>query len=118
MYQHLLGRKAQAVNVVFPLPDECDKACFTFHSNITGLSDFEYAGQSNGVRYCVSKVGGGTLGKLYAGSWFYAVADMKTGRLIDHGDDLFISSQHSHGYVVGMLRDAFGRGQEVSQWAA
>lgn len=55
----------------------------------------------------IAKVGGGTIGKEYAGSWIYRVAFMDHDRLPEQGIDLVTGMPHDHEYVARMAVEFF-----------
>lgn len=64
------------------------------------------------VRVHVSKVGGGTLGKAYDGTWEYAVILRAVGgwKVIASGTDIETGTPKTHGQVVAMIREQYGDG--------
>lgn len=59
----------------------------------------EYASGTCGTRVEVSKMGGGTVGREYAGRWIYAVYDV-LGTLVASGDDYITGMAHTHRWVA------------------
>lgn len=62
----------------------------------TGLPEYEATGRPIGTHVMVeiSKVGGGTPGRRYQGTWSYRITDK--GRVVAEGDDLTISTPKTH----------------------
>lgn len=68
--------------------------------------EVEYSAGTCGIRVDVAKVGGGTLGKEYAGRWFYAVYDV-LGNLVASGDDYITGMPHTHRWVASDLASIY-----------
>lgn len=64
------------------------------------------------VRAHVSKVGGGTLGRAYAGTWEYAVLLRAVGGwgVIASGTDIETRVPQTHGQVGAMIAEQYGDG--------
>lgn len=79
-----------------------DNHRWNYHAYITGPLDFEYAVTLPGsgeppVTLRVSKVGGGTVGRAYAGNWYYSASGRRAlGVSPVHGDDLRTDSPKTH----------------------
>ena len=54
----------------------------------------------------VSKVGGGTLGRAYAGSWHYSYHDPR-GHRLEEGSDLVTGSPTTHEEAAEQVADYF-----------
>lgn len=75
---------------------------FDYHAFMTSPQDFEHdvtitdpdAGGPATVRLLVAKVGGGTPGRAYAGTWYYRL-DVD-GKTVAHGDDLETGTPKTH----------------------
>lgn len=64
------------------------------------------------VRVHVSKVGGGTLGKAYDGTWEYAILLRAVGgwEVIASGTDIETGTPKTHGQVAAMIAEQYGDG--------
>lgn len=80
---------------------------FTFDESIAP----EYVGGTCAYRIEVSKVGGGTVGKEYAGAWQYQV--LRHGKVILKGANLETGTPHTHRWVARHLRDCYVDGELV-----
>lgn len=69
-------------------------------------NEYEWACSTNGVTLCVRKVGGGTLGRRYAGQWDYAL--FRNGQLAVEGNDLHTGAPKTHYEAVEELIDFLG----------
>jgi hypothetical protein len=104
--------------IALPTADECHGGVmfqgghgYNFHEYMSALNDFEYNTEIGDYTVYVSKVGGGTAGSRYSGSWYYAVV-AKPGlflpamsRLVSHGDDFSTSSATSHRSAAHQIFD-------------
>lgn len=66
--------------------------------------DSEYAATRDGVRVEVEKIGGGTVGQKYAGTWRY-VARYADGELIACGNDFYCPTPITHHGAVARILD-------------
>lgn len=74
----------------------------------TDLRDFypEYTYTTDqGVTVQIEKLGGGTLGKSYPGTWRYIVT--RTGRELARGQDLETPIPHTHKQAAVIVADYF-----------
>lgn len=67
--------------------------------------EWEWSGVVDGATVLVSKVGGGTLGRRYAGAWHYA---WTRGDRCEQGSDLFTGTGYTHEEAARVVVDTFG----------
>jgi hypothetical protein len=75
----------------------------------TDLRDFEpeYAVRiiGQGIRIQLEKLGGGTVGRAYQGTWRYVVTDVHTGDEVARGQDLHTGTPKTHAEAALILAD-------------
>lgn len=65
---------------------------------------------TSGLVVQVEKLGGGTLGYAYTGTWRYIVSDA-VGRELGRGQDFGTGMPHTHAEVAIMIADFFDHGE-------
>ena len=77
----------------------------------TDLRDFEpeYTATDAGLTIQVEKLGGGTLGRAYTGSWRYVVIDA-TGTELGRGQDFTTGTPQTHAEAAALIADYFREG--------
>lgn len=76
---------------------------YNYHAYMTCDSDFEYIASDDTVTILVAKVGGGTPGEAYDGSWYYRL-DMNS-ETVRHGDDYSTGTPQTHAEVARAIAD-------------
>lgn len=71
----------------------------------TDLRDFscEYTGIVGDVTVQIEKLGGGTLGETYSGTWRYIVTRSETGEEIRRAQDCETGMPHTHAWVARFI---------------
>jgi hypothetical protein len=75
------------------------------------LRDFEpeYTATVDGLTIQIEKLGGGTLGRTYAGSWRYIATDA-TGTELGRGQDFTTGTPYTHAEAAELIADHFRDG--------
>jgi hypothetical protein len=63
------------------------------------------------MRVEIEKVGGGTVGRRYDGTWRYVVTDLVTGEEIARGQDLHTGTPKTHAQVALIVSDFVADGE-------
>ena len=71
------------------------------------MTEYEYTTSFPNARVQVSKVGGGTVGRTYAGSWEYVVTLLGETEPMATGADLTTGMPKSHQEAADIVADYF-----------
>lgn len=71
---------------------------------------YEYAIEVDGVLVRLTKLGGGTLGKAYVGSWAYVVTN-RLGAVLDRGSDFTTGMPRTHVETAREIAAHFEEGE-------
>jgi hypothetical protein len=63
------------------------------------------------MRVEIEKIGGGTLGRRYDGTWAYAVTDLNTETVIASGQDLYTGTPKTHAQAALIVSDFVADGE-------
>lgn len=82
--------------------------------NYTDLRDFcpEYTVDVGDVTIQIEKLGGGTLGEAYSGTWRYIVTDNSTGEEVARGQDMMTPMPATHARAAELIYSFLTADQE------